>query len=135
MILEPWVHRPLFKLMFLWLPAATLLGWLKFRKIRSVIIYFISLANLVSYLLWLGAMLIVTSPSFHHWSLESKGDLRVVLSVIPPLMFFAIPFAAAVGSFILLITSFIAKPGELAFLVPANLLAFVLWGFSMIAPN
>ena len=135
MTIEPWVRSPLLKLALLWAPAAGLLWWLKLRKIRSVIIYFISLANLVSYLLWLGAMLIVTSPSFYRWSVESKGNLRVVLSVIPPLMFLASPFAAAAGSFILLITSLIAKPGELAFLVPANLLAFILWGFSMIAPN
>ena len=133
--IDPWVHSPLLKLALLWTPAVGLLWWLKLRKIRSVIIYFISGANLVCYLLWLGAIGIVGSPSFYRWSSESKDHLRIVLSVIPPLTLVVIPPAATVGSFIFLITSFVARPGEHRFLLSANLLTLILWASSMIAPN
>ncbi len=132
--IDPWVHRPLLKLALLWAPAAGLLWWLKLRKIRSVIIYFISGANLVCYLLWLGATGIIGSPSFFRWSSEST-DLRFVLSVISSVTLLVIPIAATVGSFFMLMMSFIARPGERRFLVPANLLSLILWASSMIAPN
>jgi hypothetical protein len=134
MRIDPWVHSPLLKLALLWVPAAGLLLWLKLRKIQSVIIYFVSMASLFCYLLWLGATMFVGSPSFFRLSSESK-DLQIVLGAFGSFTLFAIPVAASVGSFILFIASFIAKPGEHRFLVPANLLTLVLWASSMVAPN
>lgn len=135
MLIEPWVHRPLLKIAFLWTPAAGLLLWLKLRKIRSVILYFVSVADILCYSLWLGAITLIGSPTFYRWSSGSKVDLRIALSATASLMLFVVPLAATVGSFILLITSFISKPGERRFLVPANLLTLILWGSSLIAPN
>jgi hypothetical protein len=134
MTIEPWSHRLLLKLALLWMPAAGLLWWLKLRKIRSVIIYFVSGANLVCYMIWVGAMVLINSPIFYRWSTEFK-DLKPILYTTAILTFVWFPFVATVGSFILLTTTLIAKPGEHRFLVPANLLMFILWATSIIAPN
>jgi len=134
MTIEPWSHRLLLKLALLWVPAAGLLWWLKLRGIRSVIIYFVSGANLVCYMIWLGAMVLADSPIFYRWSSESK-DLDVIFFMTPTFLFVLCPLAATAGSFILLITTLIAKQGEHRFLVPANLLMLILWATSIIAPN
>jgi hypothetical protein len=134
MTIEPWSHRLLLKLALLWVPAAGLLWRLKLRGIRSVIIYFVSGANLVCYMIWLGAMVLAHSPIFYRWSSESK-DLDVIFFMTPTFLFVFCPLVATVGSFILLITTLIAKQGEHRFLVPANLLMLILWATSIVAPN
>jgi hypothetical protein len=134
MAIDPWLQRLLLKLAVSWVPAASLLCWLWLRKIRSVILYFASCANLGCYLLWLGTMVTVRSPIFYRWSSESK-NLDFVLFVIPAFTFVLWPLFATVGSFILLIASCMAKQGERRFLVPANLLMLILWASSIVAPN
>jgi hypothetical protein len=119
MQIEPWVHRPLLKLALLWAPAAALLVWLKLRKVRSVILYALSASNLLCYPLWLGAISLRAAAPF----------------VAAPFVLVAIPLAATAGSFLMLIATIFAKPGEHRFLVPANLLMLILWGSSMVAPN
>jgi len=115
------------------MPTAGLLLWLKLRKIRSVIIYFVSAANLVCYMIWVGAMVLINSPIFFRWSTEFK-DLDPIFFTAATLTFVEGPLLATVGSFIPLIISVIAKPGEHRFFIPANLLMSILWASSIIAP-
>jgi hypothetical protein len=130
MTIEPWLQKLLLEFVLFWVPAACLLLWLKFRKTQSPIIYFVSSANLVCYLLWLGAMVILHSPNFYRWYSEFKD-----LYFVPAFVVFILPFVAVFASFILLIACLVLRPREQLFLAPANLLLLILWGSSITWPN
>lgn len=134
MAIASWSHVLLWKIALLWAPAAGLLWLLGRRNARSAILYFVSCVTLFCYILWSGTVAVVLSPSFARWSSElKKPDLA--FSNIPLLVFIFLPLSATICSFILLIASCWAEPGEHRFLIPANLLMFILWVTSIIAPN
>jgi hypothetical protein len=126
MTMDPAIQKLLLKVAYLWLPAASLLVWMWLRKIKSVIIYLFSSANLVCYLLWFGAMVVLHSESFYRWWSEFK-DLHLISAFVVVLC----PLVAVLASFILLVACIVPKPREQLILFPANLLMLILWGSSI----
>ena len=130
MIHDPAIQKLLLKVAYLWVPAAGLLWWAWLRKVKSAITYTMISANLVCYLLWVGAMVILLSPNFYRWYSEFK-----VLYLVPVFVVVLWPLAGVLVSFILLVACIVPRPRERLFLVPANLLLLVLWGSSLTPLN
>jgi hypothetical protein len=131
MIIDFEIRELLMKLVLLGAPAAGLLLWLKIRKPQSPILYFISCTNLFSYTLWLSALSFEHSMAFYRWSTELRNS-HFLSYTLPLWAMLFWPFCATVFSFIFVPISITAKPGEHRFLVPANILLFLLWLYSFI---
>ena len=99
------------------------------------VFYFVSSANLVCYLLWLGVVVAGYHPSTHRHISEYSERLALAYMSLGSLMVFVWPIFASMVSFVLFAASFGSEPGERRFLIPANLLMFILWVSLIAMPN
>jgi hypothetical protein len=115
--------------------ASVLLWFWKRRGIKSILLFFLSCANLVCFVVWLainGAVYAMAkSPNLRPMIYNGSSAVMAALFTIT----FLWPYVATVAAFILFALSYAAQPGEHKFLVPANLLMLVSWASTIVALN
>ena len=122
MLSESYYLGVLVKFAFLGGAAGGLLWAWKRRGIKSTILYLLSSASFFCFVVWLainGAVYAMAkSPTFRPMIYHGPPAVMAVLFAILVLW----PYIAAIGTLILLASSYAAQPGEHRFLVPADLL-------------
>jgi hypothetical protein len=130
---ESYYLSVLVKFAFLGGTAGGLLLFWKCRGIKSILLYFLSCANILCFVAWLsinGAVYAMArSPNLRPMIYYGPQAVQVGLVVFT----YGWPFVASVAAFCLLVVSLLAQPRELPFIVPANLLMLFLWAFTIVA--
>lgn len=121
-----WILRSLEKFALFGVPASITLVFWKRRRVKARGVYRASGANVLGYLLWLLAG-VVMAMLFH--------IPAVTFSFLPATVAFLWPFVAAIASFVLCLLSIPAEMKEQPFIVLPNLLMLILWISSVVAPN